>query len=119
MLDSGTYEARACNVGDWGSISWLVASVCGGRLAAVRRIGAGGSAVPGVAKMLAFKQEYDRMLWLDSDIVSNIVSNKGNAEDLLAVVPEGKIGVLCLVVSFGRPCFFHFCGRHAETQYLG
>lgn len=54
------------------------------------------------------------MLWLDSDIVSNIVSNKGNAEDLLAVVPEGKIAI-----SFGRPCFFHFCGRHAETQYLG
>ena len=83
-------------------------------MAAVRRIGAGGSAVPGVAKMLAFKQEYDRMLWLDSDIVSDIVSNKGNAEDLLAVVPEGKIAI-----SFGRPCFFHFCGRHAETQYLG
>lgn len=79
-------------------------------MAAVRRIGAGGSGVPGVAKMLAFKQEYDRMLWLDSDIVIN----NGNAEDLLAVVPEGKIAI-----SFGRPCFFHFCGRHAETQYLG
>ena len=115
MLDSGTYEARVCDVGNWGSISWLVASVCGGRLAAVRRIGAGGSAVPGVAKMLAFKQEYDRMLWLDSDIVIN----NGNAEDLLAVVPEGKIGVLRLAVRFGRPCFFYFCGRHAETQYLG
>jgi len=26
---------------------------------------------------------------------------------------------LCLAVSFGRACFLHFCGRHAEMQYLG
>ncbi len=181
----------------------------------------------------AWAQEYDRMLWLDSDIVIN----NANAEDLLAAVPDDKVGVLtgeslppfvtqswrevykaryhtsfglpsdfemgmntgvlaysprhvaplfgrvydeyedrgentwhyeqrplswnifdakldhpidsrynygwsrdvhqhypfvledrpnreellrlCLAVSFGRACFLHFCGRHAEMQYLG
>lgn len=35
-------------------------------------------------------QKYDRMLWLDSDIVIN----NANAGDLLAEVPEDKVGVL-------------------------